>query len=162
MNEYWWKVCLREVLNAVSILWQNEITNSSIIERQHATTIPDSLELFQKITCQLTPIFVNRKVQKDGFSTRQTSLVYYIQNIKHKLIKHNWSTNPAGLGRNLEIFFIIDIARLFKTKDKSFFIEIPIPYYHHTIWTSRKFFIHTQRESWSKFDEKHSFCFHSL
>lgn len=40
--EYWWKVCLREVLNAVSMLWQNAITNSSIIERQHATSIPGS------------------------------------------------------------------------------------------------------------------------
>lgn len=40
--EYWWKVCLREVLNAVSMSWQNAITNSSIIERQHATSIPGS------------------------------------------------------------------------------------------------------------------------
>ena len=63
--------------------------------------------------------FVNsRKVQKDEFSNRQTSLVYYKQNIKRKLVQQNLSTDLAGLGRNLEILFIIDIARLFQTKDK--------------------------------------------
>ena len=31
----------------------------------------------------------SRKVQKDGFSNPQTSLVYYIQNIKHKLVQQN-------------------------------------------------------------------------
>ena len=86
--------------------------------------------------------FVNsRKVQKDGFSNRQTSLVYYIQNIKHKLVQQNWSTDLAGLGRNLQILFIIDIVQLFQTKDKWFLLKYQYPitiiqYEHRTIFSS--------------------------
>ena len=85
--------------------------------------------------------FVNsRKVQKDGFSNRQTSLVYYIQNIKHKLVQQNWSTDLAGLGRNLQILFIIDIVQLFQTKDKWFLLKYQYPitivqYEHRTIFS---------------------------
>ena len=107
--------------------------------------------LFQKITCKLTPIlWIAGKSKKLDFLIGRRRLC------TTKLINRSCRVRPES--RNT---FHYRHSAVISDKGKVIFIEIPIPYYHHSIWPSHNFFIHTKRECWSKYDEKHSFCFHS-
>lgn len=108
--------------------------------------------LFQTITCQLTPI-----LWIAGKSKKMDFLICRRRLCTTKLINRSCRVRPES--RNT---FHYRHSAVISDKGQVIFIEIPIPYYHHSIWTSHNFFIHTKREWWSKFDEKHSFCFHSF